>query len=550
LVREAIRAPGHDRARSLGWNAVAWIESFCVHGPGDVEGEPVSLDDEFVELVVDAYALDERGRRAYDSVHISRAKGRAKSELAGFIALFEGFGDCRFDRWAHGGEPRLWRGQEIGDTYLPGEPIGRPVTHPFIRCLATEEGQAGNTYDNIYFNLTNGPLARGLPRDAAGLTRTILPHGGEIVPSTASSAAKDGGKETHAVFDEVHLYTLADLKRMYRTVRRNLAKRKAAEPWSLETTTMFAPGEESVAEESHRLARLILAGKTRRARLFFDHRYHPADFDLTDERLLRAALREVYGPFADVMDLERIINEFYDVRNPLNDSIRYFLNCETSAADAWLSHTEIAGAVDATKVVADGEMIGLGFDGSKGSAPDRVADSTAIVATRISDGHQFEVGVAGKDWSPPEHEVEAVLAATHERYQVVGFFGDPAGWTEPMARWSSRWGVHYLVKKTRDQPIKWKTNQHTHWAETLKAYHDSIVTGATTIDGSAAFVRHLGNARRRVTKSGITISKATPESPDKIDLTIAGTYSYAVRIAALELGVLNVAESFVPVRIR
>lgn len=557
MVREAIRAPEHDRDRSLGWTAVEWIERFCVHGPGDVEGDPVVLDDEFVEIVVDSYALDVTGRRAYDSVHISRAKGRAKSELAGFIALYEAFGDCRFDRWARGGEPRLWRGVELGDSYVAGEPIGRPVTHPFIRCLATEEGQAGNTYDNIYFNLTNGPLARGLPRDAAGVTRTILPHGGEIVPSTASSSSKDGGKETHCTFDEVHLYTLPDLKQMYRTVRRNLAKRKAAEPWSLETTTMYAPGQGSVAEETHSLARLILRGKTRRARLYFDHRYHPADFDLTDEVLLRRALREVYGPFADVMDLERIIDEFYDVRNPLNDSIRYFLNCETSTADSWLTHVEIAGVVDATKVVADGESITLGFDGSKGAAPDRVADSTALLGTRVSDGHQFVVGVweqppgpAGADWSPPEHEVEAALEMAHRRWNVVGFFGDPAGWTEPMARWSARWGGGYLVKRTRDQPIKWKTNQHTLWADTLRSYHESFVSRQHTIDGSFEFVQHLGHARRRVTKSGLTIAKDAPESALKIDLVVAGVYSYAARIEALAAGALNQEETYVPVRVR
>ena len=41
---------------------------------------------------------------------------------------------------------------------------------------------------------------------------------------------------------------------MFETIRRNPAERKAAEPWSLETTAMLALGEESVAEHSHRYA--------------------------------------------------------------------------------------------------------------------------------------------------------------------------------------------------------------------------------------------------------------------------------------------------------
>jgi len=86
-------------------------------------------------------------------------------------------------------------------------------------------------------------------RDAAGLTRVLLPGGGEITPSTASSSAKDGGKETFAVFDESGLMDTPELRRMYAVVTRNLRKRKkAAGTWYLETTTMFAPGRDSVAE--------------------------------------------------------------------------------------------------------------------------------------------------------------------------------------------------------------------------------------------------------------------------------------------------------------
>ena len=202
-MRERVTASQHDRKNSLGWVALWWIETFCVHGPGDVQGEPVELDEEFAGFILDSYALDGNGRRLYDSAFISRGKGRAKSELAGFITLFEAMGPARFDYFAEGGETYERDGYTY--TYQPGEPVGKLVTAPVIRCLATEEGQAGNTYDNVYFNLSEGPLANGLPRDAAGLTRIFLPGGGEIIPSTASNSSKDGGKETFVVFDETHL---------------------------------------------------------------------------------------------------------------------------------------------------------------------------------------------------------------------------------------------------------------------------------------------------------------------------------------------------------
>ena len=47
-----VRAPGHDRSISLGWMAVAWMEYFVVHGPGDVQGEPVRHGDEYTGFVL------------------------------------------------------------------------------------------------------------------------------------------------------------------------------------------------------------------------------------------------------------------------------------------------------------------------------------------------------------------------------------------------------------------------------------------------------------------------------------------------------------------
>jgi hypothetical protein len=174
-------------------------------------------------------------------------------------------------------------------------------------------------------------MAAGMPRDGAGLTRVFLPNHGEIIPSTASDSAKDGGKETFVVFDETHLYVLPGLHRMYKTVRRNLGKRKAATPWSLETSTMYMSGQESVAEGTHELARLIRDGKTKRARLLFDHREADPTPDLGDEAAVMAGLREAYGPFADVMDLQRILDEIFDPRNDPSDSRRYFFNQANSA---------------------------------------------------------------------------------------------------------------------------------------------------------------------------------------------------------------------------
>lgn len=554
MTRELIRAETHDRNRSLGWLACWWIETFCVHGPGDVQGQPVVLDDEFAGFILDVYAVDEEGRRNYDSAFISRAKGRAKSELAGFIVLFEAFGPCRFNGFATGTETYTYHDQTY--TYQPGEPLGVEVVAPVIRCLATEEGQAGNTYDNVYFNLSEGPLAEGLPRDAAGLTRIFIPGGGEIIPSTASNSSKDGGKESFVVFDETHLYTLPQLKRMYQTVRRNLAKRKAAEPWSLETSTMYMPGENSVAEETHNLAKSIAEGKTKRQRLLFDHREADPDIDLTDEAEVRKGLLEAYGPFAEIMDIDRIVSEIYDPRNDPQDSRRYYFNQPTSSRDAWLSAPEW-NACTSVQTVAKTDEITLGFDGSRKRSRG-VADATALVACRVSDGYIFELkvweqpdGPAGDDWEVPTADVDFEVRKAFESYNVVGMFADPARWESYIAQWESDFGKKLKVKSTSAHPIEWWMTGNRSYlvVRALEQFHAAVVDRELIHDGSRALTRHILNARRRVGRSGMSIAKEHPDSKNKIDAAIAAVLAYQARLQALSKGEAT-KSTFIPRRIR
>jgi hypothetical protein len=556
VTRERITAPDHDRNRSLGWLAVRWMEHFTLHGPGDVEGQAVVLDDELTELTVDSYVLGATGRRQYDSAFISRAKGRDKSGHAARYVLFEGMGPCRFDGWAKGGEQYRWR--DFVHTYEPGDPMGRPIVHPFIRCLATEESQAGNTYDNVYYNLTEGPLAEGLPRDAAGLTRTNLPGGGEIIPSTASNASKDGGKETFVVYDETHLYVQPELHRMYATVRRNMAKRKAAEPWSLETSTMYLPGEGSVAEETHKLAKLIFEGKTKRARLLFDHRQADPDTDIFDEASLLAGLREVYGPFAEVMDLERIVAEFWDPRNSEADSRRYFLNQPTSAANAWLRDYEWKGCTDSTKVVGPNEAITLGFDGSK-SRKRGVTDATVLVGCRVSDGHTWVIraweeppGPAGDGWEVPTVEVDAAVRQAFKDHHVVAFYADPAKWESYVASWEADFHERLKVKATQRSPIHYWINEGRSIIVTraIDKLRTAVIDKEMTHDGGEVLTRHVLNARQREGRSGIWIVKPTIDGPQKIDGAWAAVCAYAARLDCVAAGVTDRKKPTAPRRIR
>lgn len=199
-----------DPRHSLGYACIAWIEHHLVHGPGDVQGQPIELDVELSSFLVAAYEVDDDGRRTLKEAFFSRSKGRAKSELAGMVVCFEFVGPARFDHHAVAGEQLVCPVcREAYYDFDEGEPVGKPVVYPFIRCLATEEGQAGNTYDNVTNMLVDLVERHGaafpsidIGQKAASSTRVFLAGGGEIRPSTASSSSKDGGKETFSVFDE------------------------------------------------------------------------------------------------------------------------------------------------------------------------------------------------------------------------------------------------------------------------------------------------------------------------------------------------------------
>ena len=548
MPRTLVRAPVHDRKRSLGFLAVAWMEFFVVHGPGDVQGQEIEHGDEYTGFIVDAYALDEHGRRLYDSAFLSRPKGCNKSGLGAEFSLFEALGPCRFDGFAEGGEvyEDPW-GLGFGYVYAPGEPMGRPVQTPMIRVMATEEDQAGNVYDTIHFNLTDDDaLLSQVPGMDAGLSRVLLPGGGEIVPSTSASASKDGGKETFVCFDETHLYKTPALRQMYATVTRNLRKRKKiAEPWFLETTTMFAPGEESVAEQTYdyaaKLEERAADGapkyKRLRHRLLYDHRWGECE-DLSREDQLRAAILEAFGEAIEWNDIEGILDEFYDPRKDPDDSRRYFLNARTSAANAWMDAAAWEARADASVVVAADERVTLGFDGSRND------DSTALVGCRVSDGHLFLIGCwqkppgpEGKDWQVDRMAVKAAVAEAMESYDVVGFYCDPAHWQDTIDTWTTAYGARMRVKSTKPNPLEWWTNRPTTIVAALKRLHDAIMAAEITHDGSKVLTQHVLNARRKTDgRAGIEIRKEYPKSPRKIDAAMAATLAYECRGDAVKLG--------------
>jgi hypothetical protein len=286
--------------------------------------------------------------------------------------------------------------------------------------------------------------------------------------------------------------------------------------------------------------------------LLYDAREAPPIDDLGDEPALMAGLADAYGDSTWV-DLERLRDEIYDPSTPPEDSRRFYLNQITAASDSWLAEYEWAGAQAGPDVMApaDGEVIALGFDGSRGlegkraKRPGAVADSTALIACRVSDGFTWPVrvweqpdGPSGVGWKPPLAEIEATVEETFKRFTVVAFFADPAKWEGVVAGWEAKYGKRLKVKATQANPISWwmTGSRGAIVVRAVDAFHTAVLEGELCHSGSAVLTRHVLNARRRLGRFGVSISKEHPESARKIDAAVAAVLAFEARRQAVAAG--------------
>lgn len=506
---------------SLGYETLDWIHAYCCHGPGDVQGEPLDYDDEIRDFVIECYRLDPTtGRRVYREAVLSRPKGRAKSEIAGMIAVAEALGPVRFDGWN-----------------ADGQPVGKPVRSPLIKCLATEESQAGNTFENAAFVLGDwGPdehpeIFGGISgiRRYQSASAVYLPHGGEVRACTSGSASKDGGKETFVVPDESHLYVLPELRSMYATVMRNLVKRKLAEPWALQTTTAYRPGEMSIAETTLTAWRKGELSPT----VYMDHREAKGKIDIDDREHTIRQLRQVYGaamdPVTGWMDPAEVYETMIDpkVCPDHETAARYYLNRPMSSKDAWIVEA-VVERQRRSEVVQDGTSIALGFDGSLND------DATVLIGSRMEDGFLFPVGIwakpegpAGNWWEVPRADVLARIREAFERYDVTRLYADPHEW---------RTDIDDLQQALGPRVAPWPTSRNVAMAAALDRMHTDLVNGSLWHSGDGTFMEHFRNAYVKRLGNLRLVRKENPNSPRKIDSVVGAALAYEARADAITDG--------------
>lgn len=530
---------------TLGPYVLDWMADHLIVPDGPLAGEPLVLTREQAQFVYDFYALDPDAdgpaiqgaalvnTRLTRRAVLSRAKGWGKSPLIAGLCLVEALADVVPDGW---------------DAY--GEPVARPWSSlgfkPKVQIVAVSEDQTANTWDPLLEMAREGPVLDAYHLEP--LESFVNVPAGRIEYVTSAAVSREGFRPVFAAMDQTESWVASNSGlRLAATIRRNLAKVSGT---SIETPNAFVPGWESVAEHSHKAWRAQQEGKLRGepGGILYDHREAPADTDPADGDSLMRGLVYAYGDAANVnggwVPLERIRQDYWDPDTTPQDARRYYLNQITHAEDAWLTQPEWAACLAVDKVVADGDVITLGFDGSRKRAY-AVTDATALIGTRVSDGHQFQIGVweqpdgpAGDDWQVPAGEVVAAVRMAFTRWQPVAFYADPARWESYIAGWEAEFGDRLVVKASRDNPIEWwmTGGRAGLIVRMLEQYHSAIVTREMTHDGSFALTRHVLNARRRPSRSGLQIAKEHPDSPNKIDAAVAAALSWKARTDAVAAG--------------
>lgn len=532
---------------TLGHLLKKYIEDNLVFGPGSLQGERASLDDEKYGLLCAAYQLWPQGHplegmRRHRRVAWELRKGRAKTEFAAWIAACELCPDApvRFDGWDKNGNP-----------------LGRPVAAPFIPMMAASEEQTQElAYGVLKWILEHSPNING--HFDIGLERIVRigwdgTSDGEAMAVSNAPATRDGARTTFEHFDEPHRLHLPLQRQAHETMIQNLPKRMEEDPWALYTSTAGSPGQGSIQEDVRAEAEKVSEGKKLNSRLFFFSRWAgPEHDDLSTLEKRIAAVADATGPcgewgrgqfaaIAEDYEREGVDRAYWE---------RVWLN-RWRQGDAAMFDVKHKVKYIRGVEIPRGAFITTGFDGA------RRRDSTALVATEIETGYQQLVGCWEKDeyndnWEVDVHDVNQTLADARNRWEHCWMYGDPPYWTEELATWAALYP---------DEIVEFWTNQQKRMAYTIRQYLEALESGACRIVGSDHYIdtllRHMGHAGKK--ELNIVDEKGKPlyimthldgRLADKYDAAMAGCLSWAACLEARRKGAQPKPKIGVPRRIR
>ena len=550
---------------TLGYGVLDWMMENLAE-PGSMDYRPFVPTQEQAEFILRFYEVHPvTGRRVIRRGVISRARGWGKSPMLSAMTIAEGLADVRFDGW---------------DAY--GKPVGRPwytEAMPLMVVAAATEDQTINAWLPLLDMLTSdAPIHDNYMGVEPMDSQINLPYG-KIMPVSSSTNATKGLPTQFAVLDQTEQWVSRHAHELFTVLKNNTAKNGGA---FVEAPNAYIPGQNSVAESSAQAYFAMVEGRSQVVDgLLYDHREAPGNTSMVERESLEYGLRVAYGdssghPDGCViheppcepgwMDLETLIQSMWDADADEIESRADFLNQITQASDAWISSVDWAAREYSvqepkpTPPIRPGEAVTLGFDGSRGRAKGK-PDATALIGTRVHDGHVFQIGIweAGEnrhewaDWQPSIPEIEAAIADSFKRYKVIAFYADPGrDWRSHINKWEAKYASKVPIKASRDHPFEWwmTGGRATMVEKAIEDMESAIMLGDMTHDGSYGLTRHVLHAKRRMSHRKLALAKDSPSSPRKIDAAVAMVLAWEARSKAVAQGYGRPKVSSVPKRIR
>jgi hypothetical protein len=549
---------------TLGYGVLDWMQDNLAE-PDRLDYAPFMPTQEQAEFIIRFYELDPKtGRRRIRRGVISRSRGWGKSPFLSALAIAEGLSEVVFDGWD-----------------ANGQPVGKPwhtIRRPVVAVAAASEAQTKNAWDPLLDMLSaDAPIHDNYPGLEPMGARVNLPYG-HIQPVFSSPMSTKGMPVVFVLMDQTEQWTAAEHHELFTVLKNNTAKRGGS---FIESPNAFVPGKGSVAEQSAQAYFAMVSGRTKSdTGLLYDHREAPPETEIMDRASLETGLRIAYGDSSGHpdgcliheppckpgwVDLETIIQSMWDADADEQESRSDFLNQITESSDSWIGQMDWAACHGdkqdpPVEPLAPGDVISLGFDGSRGRAKGK-PDATALVGVRVHDGHVFRLGVweATEDkktwdtWEPPIPEIEAVLAETFKKYKVVSFYADPGkDWRSHINSWEAKYGPKVPVKSTRNHPFEWwmTGGRATAVENAIEECEAAIFNGDLTHDGSSDIMRHVLNAKRRTSHGKLALGKDSASSSRKIDAAVAMVLAWSARREAIAQGYGRKRTGSGPKRIR
>ncbi|EFV12952.1 hypothetical protein [Segniliparus rugosus] len=510
--------------RSLGWGVLDWLATYVKSPGGETAGDPFMPTLEQARFLLWWYAVDETGQYAYRKGVLRRLKGWGKDPVAAALALVELCGPVAFSHFGP-----------------DGQPVGKPRHAAWISVVAVSQEQTKNT-----FSLFPVMVSKKL-KETYGLeiNKTIIysAAGGRIEAVTSSPKSIEGNRPTMMILNETQWWVESvQGHEMAGVIEGN--RTKIPDSRSLAICNAHIPGEDSVAERDYEAWQAVESGQAVEVSTLYDALEAPADTPVSEIpskredpegheaglQKLREGLRIARGDSV-WLPLDAILESVLDVRNPVTESRRKFLNQVNASEDSWVAPYEwdALALTDELFALKRGDRVALGFDGSKSG------DHTGVVACRISDGMLFKIRVWNPDEFPngevPRDDVDAVVRSCFERYDVVAFRADVKEFEAYVDAWGRDFKRRLKVNASPGNPVAFDMRGQTkRFALDCERFLDAVLEREIFHDGDPALRQHVLNARRHpTTYDAISIRKASKDSSRKIDLAVCAVLAFGAR---------------------